>query len=111
MNYPLPLRDKLRFRFGLKWAKHIPQWNELGIDAHGILFLLFVLAVYGIAGAMDYAEEKRREAEAMAQSNRALTATLADCLNGNARFLHDGPHTDGYAKTAVVCRKAEEYKL
>lgn len=95
--------DHIRFRFAFSRA----QREAVKTAA----LLAGLLAAYGIAGAMDYAEEQRREAEAMAQSNRALTATLADCLNGNARFLHDGPHTDGYAKTAVVCRKAEEYKL
>ena len=70
-----------------------------------------LLLVYIAVGTLEYHDTLRAEITAQEQSNRALTATLAQCLNGEARFLSDGPHKDGYGKTATICRKAEEIKL
>ncbi len=72
--------------------------------------LLGLLLVYIAVGYND-TETLRAEIAAQEESNRALTTTLVRCLNGEARFLSDGPHTDGYGKTATICRKAEEIKL
>jgi hypothetical protein len=100
---PLRLQDHLRFRFAFSQAR-----RDL---INGIAAGVTIVIGYGIVGTLDYAEEQRQEAEAQAESARAITATLADCMNGTARFYQDGPHTDGHGKTGISCRKAEEFRL
>lgn len=102
-------------KHSLSWADHMKfaysgsaARRELG---HNVGILAGLFAVYAVVGTLDYQDQLRTEIAAQEASNRALTATLASCLNGDARFTHDGPHRDGYGKTAVVCRKAEEFKL
>lgn len=83
-------RLMLRWRLacGLRWAKPAPYARDLGIDAHGVLFLLFVLAAYGLAGSLDYAEEQRQEAAAALDRAALHQAALLACLNGGAPGLY-----------------------
>lgn len=102
-THSLGLRDHMRFAYASSGAR-----RKLSKD---LLILAGLLIVYAVVGTLDYQDQLRTELAMQEASNRALTATLAACLNGDARFLHDGPHSDGYGKTAVVCRRAEEFKL
>lgn len=102
-NHSLGWAQHVRFAYAGSAAK-----RELG---RNVLILAGLIAAYGIVGTIDYAVEQRHEADANAQSARALTATLAACMNGDATFTHQGPHTDGHQVTAVRCSKAVEYRL
>lgn len=103
MNHSLSYRDHIAFKYASR-SKRIQALRN------AVLVTGLVMA-YGIVGTIDYAEEQRQEAEANAKSASAMSATLAACLNGTARFTHAGPHTDGHGTTGIACRKAEEYKL
>ena len=103
MKHSLTWRDHTRFAYAGSATR-----RELG---RNLAILAALLLIYGVVGAIDYATEKAIEAEGLRADVHALSRTLADCLNGNARFTTPGPHKDGYGQTAVVCRRAEEYKL
>ena len=75
------------------------------------LVLVAIFAAYAFVGTLDYADAQHAEAQAQANEAQRMSATLADCMNGTARFYHDGPHTTGYGKTGIACRKAEEFRL
>lgn len=102
-KHSLTWRDHAKFSLASNQARR-EAWRNAGL-------LVGLLAAYAVVGTLDYQDQLRTEIAMQEQSNRALTATLASCLNGTARFTHPGPHTDGYATTAVICRKAEEVKL
>jgi hypothetical protein len=95
--------DHLRFRFAFSHRRR--QAIKTGA------LLAAILLAYAVVGTLDYADAQRAEAMAQAEQAQRWSATLADCLNGTARFVHDGPHTDGYGKTGIVCLRAEEYRL
>ena len=95
--------DHLRFRFAFSHKRREAIKTSL--------LLAGIFIAYGFVGTIDYAEEQRQEAIAQEQAAQRMTATLADCMNGTARFVHDGPHDDGHGKTGISCRPAEEFKL
>jgi hypothetical protein len=103
--------NALRFRFGLRWSRHYPTMADLRDALRSLFYVLCLVLAYGVVGAIDYAEEQRIEALAQARSSAQATALLADCMNGTARFVHSGPHTDGHGVTGIACRPAEEYRL
>ena len=102
-NHSLGWREQAKFSLASRQRRR-EVWRNVGIIAG-------IVAAYAIVGTIDYQTELRAEIHAQEESNRALTATLASCLNGEARFTHPGPHRDGHATTAVVCQKAFEVKL
>lgn len=79
-RYPLTLRDRLRFRFGLLWAAHLPTLTDLRRWVTGLFYAAMLLLCIGYAHNTQYAEEMAAEAEAQAHDNRALTAALALCV-------------------------------
>lgn len=108
MRYPLTLTEKLRYRYGLRWVGALPGWRDLWKDVAAVATIVLL---YGAVGTIDYAAEKAEEADRQAALAEKATAQLAACMNGDLRLLHDGPHQDGYGKTAVVCRRADEVRL
>lgn len=103
MNSHSTWRDHMRFAYASSGAR-----RKLSKD---LLILVGLVIVYAVVGTLDYQDQLRTELAMQEQSNRALTATLAACLNGEARFLTEGTHSDGYGKVGVACRRAEEFKL
>lgn len=100
-------------RHDLGWRQHLAfRWScrrtvsdDLKNGAATIAALLGILAAYGIVGALDYEDALRTEAQAAAMRATTLNATLAECLDGRAVFLTEDK------KTAIVCRKAEEFPI
>lgn len=115
VHYPMTLRDRLRYRFGLTWLRHIPTLREIGaaihLDSHDAAILLLLGCAYALVGSMDYADQQLREAERQAQLADAAHAILAACMNGEARWTTDNISGKGYGKTAIVCRGVEEIPL
>lgn len=71
-----------------------------------LIALLLVLAGYGIAGHLDYAEEMRQEVERQtARANQHRDALLA-CLNGGSPGLYT-TLPDG-ARNYIVCDRVFE---
>jgi hypothetical protein len=78
------LIQRLRLARGLHWSAETPGAVDLGIDAHGVLFAMIVVLLFGCVDLLDRWNEQRIAAES-AQEQYALqqTAMLA-CLNGGA---------------------------
>lgn len=115
VRYPLPLGARLRLRHGLGWARPLPGLREivrlLHLDAPTLKLLAVVLMAYALVGTLDYADAQRIDAETQARAAQIATRTLADCMNGTARWLTDNGSGNGYGKTLVECQKALEMKL
>lgn len=80
-RYPLTLRDRLRFRFGLRWAASLPSMADIKRFAKGLLYAAALLIAYANVSNREYAEAMAAEAQAQARDNRALTAALATCVS------------------------------
>jgi hypothetical protein len=107
-RYPLSIAERLRYRYGLRWAGRLPAWRDCWKDVAAVAV---IVCAYALVGTIDYATERAAEAERMAASAERSTQQLAACMNGELRLVHPGPHADGYGQTAVVCRRAEEIRL
>ena len=90
--------NKLRLRYGLHWKRQRPDTSTVIDFIKNLMLILMIIAIYGLVGAMDYADAKAVEAEKVSQM-------LVDCMNGTARFLND-TQTE-----LVVCEKAWSTKL
>ena len=114
-RYPLPLADRLRLRHGLAWARPLPGPRDiirlLHLDAPTLKLLAVVLVAYAFVGPLDYAAAQRLEAETQARAAQIAGATLADCMNGTARWLTDNGTDKGFGLTLVECQKALEMTL
>jgi len=114
-RYPLPLLTRLRLRHGLGWGQRRPSLSEIirqtGMDAPTLKLLAIILAVYALAGTLDYADAQRAEAERQAQAAQTAAALLADCMNGKARWLTENNSEQGYGLTLVECQRATEMTL
>lgn len=77
-----------RLRRGLRWKAARPAPRDLGINATSVPMLLFVLACYGVAGSLEYATERRIEAERQTQRADAQRDALLACLNVGAQGLY-----------------------
>jgi hypothetical protein len=115
VRYPLPLADRLRLRHGLTWARPIPSLREivrlLHLDAPTLRLLLGILAVYAFVGTLDYADAQRIEAEHHARAAQTAQTTLAECMNGNARWLTENIGGNGFGLTLIECQRALEMTL
>lgn len=114
-RYQLPLADRLRLRHGLTWARPLPGLREivrlLHLDAPTLRLLMGILAVYAFVGTLDYADAQRMEAEHQARTAQAATTRLAECMNGNARWLTENAGGDGFGLTLIECQRALEMTL
>ena len=114
-RYPLPLADRLRFRHGLTWARPLPGLRDiirlLHLDAPTLRLLLGILTVYAFVGTLDYADAQRAEAEAQARIAQTASTTLAECMNGTARWLTENPSGNGFGLTRIECQRALEMTL
>ena len=93
-----------RQTYGLRWQRERLSMADLREWIKTALLIGFIVLAFGLAGSIDYAIEQREAAE---RAERTLVA----CMNGEARFLADGEHTDGFGKVAVLCQRAQEMKL
>lgn len=82
------LIDQIRLYCGMHWQRRTPMMHEIGLHFRNVITLLAVLLAYGLVGAMDYAEEQRREAEAALSRAELQQAALLACLNGSAPGLY-----------------------
>lgn len=101
--------NTLRRYYGLRWQGALPSRRDLHSTMTTAAGVAFFVATFAIAGSLDYAAEQAAEAErqtAIAERQTAAaeraTYALAECLNGQARFVA----ADG--KSATLCLRARE---
>lgn len=94
--------NSLRQNYGLRWQASRLQLADIRETLITAAHVAGIVAAFGIAGTLDYADEQRAEAERQAAIAERATYALAECMNGQARFVA----ADG--KSATLCLRARE---
>lgn len=99
-KYSYNWRDSMRLRAGLLWKSEYPTPYDYPSMGRCMVYMLVVGFLWACAMTMDYADEaNHQEAIAEKRANQ-----LGECIQGKARFVT----SDGYA---IICRKAEQFKI
>ncbi len=77
-RYPLTLRDKLRFRFGLHWVGRLPSFADVRLGDLAV-FLAVIAAALFLAW-----HDARTDAQIAQQSGDRIALQFAQFLNGAA---------------------------
>lgn len=103
-KYNYHWKDSVRLRMGMHWKGESPSRHDYPSLSQCILLLLLVFILWAWVMDRDFAEQAAAEIERKERIAEKRANELGDCIEGRARFVT----SDGYA---IVCRKAEQFKI
>lgn len=103
-KYSYNWRDSMRLRSGMLWKGKSPSYDDYPSLPKCVLLLLIIGILWAWVMDRDYAEQAASMIEHQTRVAEKRANQLGECIQGKARFITG----DG---KAIVCKKAEEFKI
>ena len=102
-------KDKLRLSVGMLWKTHTPKYSDYPSMGKCILLLLLVLILWMWCMDREFVEKANAEIKQQTKLAEQRANELGMCVQGELRLVAYDEH--GNPATAIICRKAEEFKI